>query len=425
MKRETLKFYGLGLVVIVVGFVAAYQFVEPAPSRELRMAAGPEGGAYYAFAQRYHNILEASGIDLIVEETDGSVENFRLLETGEVDVAFLQGGVGNPQAENLQALGSVFLEPLWIFTKGPSQLKRLRELEGHTIAVGGDGSGTRALLRILLQGTGLSDLVTLSPLVSDDAVIALRDDEIDAVGTVASVDSRTVRTLATDPEIAIAGLERADGFDQAYPYLDTITLSEGVLDFELNHPRQPIELVAAHASLVGQANLHPAHVAILLIAAREVHGNGDLFSEPGDFPSATGSAFPLNDEARRFYNSGPPFLIRYLPFWLATFIDRMAIMLLPFITLLLPLARIVPMALDWRFRNRVFRWYAEIADVEASAGNESEVANALERLDAIDRDVSAMTVPAGYRHLVFNLRTHIDLVRSRLEGTPSTLADSP
>ena len=80
--------------IVLLGFVAAYQFVAPAPPRHLVLAAGPEDGAYWRFAQRYRAALARSGIDLEVRATAGSIENLALLEdeASGVAVAFVQGG---------------------------------------------------------------------------------------------------------------------------------------------------------------------------------------------------------------------------------------------------------------------------------------------------------------------------------------------
>ena len=76
--------------------------------------------------------------------------------------------------------------------------------------------------------------------------------------------------------------------------------------------------------------------------------------------------FPLPDEAERYYKSGQlPFLHRMLPFWLATLIDRTLVLIIPLIAILIPLTRIVPGLYSWRVRSKVYRWYGELAFLEA------------------------------------------------------------
>ena len=40
-------------LIVGIGFVVAYQFVQPAPPKRIVITTGGESGAYYQFAQRY------------------------------------------------------------------------------------------------------------------------------------------------------------------------------------------------------------------------------------------------------------------------------------------------------------------------------------------------------------------------------------
>ena len=89
--RDRLKFFGPGTLLVVLGFFVAYQFVQPAPPRHIVMATGQPEGSYYHFGEKYRQILARDGLDLELRVTSGALENLRLVETGEVNVAFLQG----------------------------------------------------------------------------------------------------------------------------------------------------------------------------------------------------------------------------------------------------------------------------------------------------------------------------------------------
>jgi hypothetical protein len=93
---------------------------------------------------------------------------------------------------------------------------------------------------------------------------------------------------------------------------------------------------------VADKDFHPALTDLLLLAAAEINGRGGLFEMPGEFPAPKFLDFQLSEEARRFYETGPSFLRRYLPFWLANFLIRMKIMLLPLLALFFPLVRLLP-----------------------------------------------------------------------------------
>ena len=70
----------------------------------------------------------------------------------------------------------------------------------------------------------------------------------------------------------------------------------------------------------------------MMRAATRIHGTPGLFQEPGQFPSPLYVDFPLSEEAERYYKSGLPFLRRVLPFWAATIVERLWVMILPILT---------------------------------------------------------------------------------------------
>ena len=92
-------------------------------------------------------------------------------------------------------------------------------------------------------------------------------------------------------------------------------------------------------------------------------------------------------------------------------------MLIPLVTLLLPLARILPPALDWRVRSRVYRWYNDLRDIEARSEldpSREELRALHARLDSVEEQVSEMQVPLTRTDMIYNLRQHIALIRRRL-----------
>jgi len=119
-------------------------------------------------------------------------------------------------------------------------------------------------------------------------------------------------------------------------FLTGITLPEGVVDLQSNIPDRVVTLLATTANLVATRHLHPALTDLLIHAAQEVHGEGGVLESPDQFPTPRLLAFPLSPEAERYYKYGPSFLQRYLPFWAATFVDRMKVMLVPLLALLYP-----------------------------------------------------------------------------------------
>ncbi len=416
--RHQLAIYGPAAVLVIAAFVVAFQFIKPAPPDSVVMATGSEEGAYHAFAKRYAAYLAREGIELQLRTTAGSVENLALLRSGEVELGFIQGGVDDQQTEpELTSLGSVYYEPLWMFHRADVGVRTLRDLRGQVIAVGPAGSGTRALAGRLLRDNGVVAEDRWSPLSGQAAIDALRQGDVAAVFLVISAQSELIGQLLRDERVELFDFARADAYTRRYRFLNSVVLPEGVVDLGENIPNRPVRLLAPTANLVSHPDLHPAVIDLLLQAADEVHSNGGWFEEHDEFPMPGLLAFPLNKEAERYYKDGPPFLQRFLPFWAASLVDRLKVMLLPLLVLMFPLIKVMPPIYTWRMRARVYRWYDELerAEQRLAAGKvERDWVNA--ELDRIESEVQRVKVPLSFTDQLYHLRQHVDLVRRQCAG---------
>ncbi len=423
--RDHLAIVVPALLVLVAGFLFAFKFVEPPPPSRIVIATGDKSGAYHAFAERYRAILAEQGVELVVRETSGSVENIALLDDAAsgVDLGFVQGGTGDAAASpGLVSLASLYYEPIWLFTRptlfGPDHL---RGLAGKRIAVGPEGSGTRAVARLLLGEVGLNDTKTLSAHGGRRAVAALRRDEIDAAFIVAGPTAPAVRDMFAPPAMDLMSIRLGDALVLRNRFLSLVRLPRGAIDPAHDLPPNDKVLLAPTAGLVVRAGFHPALVELVLSAAERVHRPGGLFETPDEFPAGKHLDFPLDEDARRYLESGPGFLQRYLPFWIANFIDRTKVMLVPLLTLLIPVFRILLPAYKWRMRSKIIRWYKDLARLEermsAIAPGEGSAPFSAE-LDRIEAEVRDMNIPPGYLDSVYSLRLHIDVVRTRIAGRP-------
>lgn len=411
--------FGTATLLAVAGFVIAWQFVNPAPPHTLVVATGHADGAYYLFAQRYRDLLAENDITLEIRTTAGSVENLDLLADGSVNLAFVQGGTADKTEDHtLTSLGSLYYEPLWVFYRGTQTLSRLGQLQGMRIAIGEDGSGTNAIASQLLADNFIdSDAETIQSIGGATAASALRSGDIDALFLVASPASPLVQQLLYEQDIQLMSFARATTYTRLHPFLSAVTLPEGVIDLQANIPSRNTVLLAATANLVVGEDFHPALVSLLLQAATRVQGAGDVFTRPGIFPNRDNLEFPLNDDARRFYKHGPPFLQRYLPFWTASMIDRLKVLLVPLLTLMLPLIKIMPPTYRWRVRKKIYRWYEELQalDTETPKQLTGEALVLLRHeLDKLEEDVRKVKVPLSYADELYELRMHIGLVRDKL-----------
>ena len=419
--KEKLKVFGPTIVVLALGFLIAYQFVAPAPPRSITIATGSPEGAYFAYAQIYKELLAKNGIELVIKTTAGSAENIALLETAGngADIAFVQGGLRDLSTSGeLLSLGSLFFEPLWIFHRDGIKIKRLPDIKGLRVAVGEAGSGTRILAMKLLALNGISDGNTRLLSIGDQqAADMLLGGKVDVAMLVVTHRASYAWKLLESKMATLVGLERADAYVLAHHYLYKLTLPEGVLDFKDNIPAHDLVLVAPTTQLVVKTSMHPALIDLLLQAAEKVHHQGGGFEREGAFPSPKYLDFDLSEDAERFYKSGPPFLQRYLPFWVATFLARMKVMLLPLVALLFPLFKIMPIAYRWKMRSKIYRWYSKLETVDPKIHEDmhpDDLKEKLDKLDRIEAQVSAISVPLAYSEELYALRMHIGMLRDDL-----------
>gem|GEM_PF-3413843 len=177
---DTLKIYGGAFLLVAAAFFFTYQFVQPAPPDTLTIATGRTDGAYYAFAQQFKAELAKENIELTILETGGSIENIDLLSSNKAQVGFVQSGVvESSDYPQLQGLGSLYFEPVWVFVRKGSGIERLNQLGGSNIAVGQVGSGTRAVADAILADNSLdSSSVSVFELSGMDAVNAFAQKEV-------------------------------------------------------------------------------------------------------------------------------------------------------------------------------------------------------------------------------------------------------
>ncbi len=414
--KNYFQVYGAGIVLAAIVLFVAYQFVEPAPPYTLKIATASESGAYHKFGLTYKRMLARKGIDLEVVPTSGSVENLELLREKKVDAAFVQGGVGNAhQNQEVLGLASLYLEPLWIFTRNTDAPERIADLAGMTLAVGPEGSGTRTIAKQLLADSNLDEgSVTLLPLSATDGEEALKSGTIDALFIVTQAETSIIAELVAVPDFKLMNIKRAEAYSRLHPYLTHVIIPEGVVDMVRNVPESDIHLIAPSATLVIHESLHPALIDQLMQVADTVHTTGSLLTGYGVFPNPANLDYPLSSEAERYYENGPPFLQKYLPFWAATLVDRLKVMLLPLLALIIPLAKVLPPVYTWRVRSRIYRWYEELHGLEAAAKDDESRQVSLDELDRMENEVRKVEVPLSYDQELYSLRLHIDLLRKQL-----------
>ena len=431
--RDLAVSVGPFILLAVTLLALAYWWLDPNPPKRVRLATGPAQSAYEEFGKRYAKALAAEGIEVVTVPSDGSAANLQLLRDGKVDLGFVQGGTSDysdQDEEKLASLGSLFVEPVWLFYQEASASKvtptatltSLTQLAGLRINMGTPGSGVPSLMNKLLESNRI-DPATLqvSTLAQTPATVAFLGGALDAIVFGSAPESLMVQMLLQTPGVKLMNFAQSEAYSRRFAFLSPVRLPRGVVDLAGNMPPEDVRLVAPTTALITRTTTHPALLQLFAQAGNQIHGGSGWFKRAREYPNIENNTLPIAKEAERAIQNGPPLLQRYLTFWVANLIERMWLVLSIILALLLPLSRIVPPLYAFRVRSRIFRWYGQLRNIEVRIDTDNRAA-LLQELNVLESHAEKVTVPLSYTDELYALRSNIQLVRQKLlraQGTPA------
>jgi hypothetical protein len=405
------------LLLLLIGLI---WFARPAPPHTVYMATGE--GSYRVLGEKYREYFKQKGINLELVPTKNSKDNLRHLidRNDPIQAAFVQGGMIDPkQTKGLLSLGSVDYEPVWVFYRPEAfeatpttEKKKLRN--DLKLSIEKDSEGFQIMA---LKGLPSFDphIVVSSNLEGEQQ---LYKGEVDALVVVDGFDSPIVQRLIHRPDIHLASFTRADAYTRLLPFLEKLSIPTGGFDLAVNNPNHQIDLVSTTTNLLIDDRLHPAIQLLLLEAAREINGGRSYFARAGTFPKYIDSDVPLSKDARFFYENGPPSLNRYLPFWLAEFLERMFLLLVPFVAFAYPILKAIP---NYRLnlaRKQINEIYKELNRFEHETlrfYDANKRIEYLKTLDEIEKKVLNSSAAKIATADCYTLRNNIQYIRESID----------
>ncbi len=479
MRQRVLRFLGwvaLSFVALCIGLWVAVAIFKPGPKGRIVLATGGAGGAYHALALRYKDELRRYGVELDLRPAIEGADSMRAVTAtdgaSDVVAGFVKGGAAGSlqgrlasaeekklhdgQIDQLRSVGRVFYEPMWVFYTGAvgaaaaSQggIKGLYQFKGRRILIGTAKGGTRLVVMHLLQANGVTpeNSTFISEELGEDGA-ALRENRADVAFVIHPADSKKIQTLVRTPGLLLMNFAaEADAYTNRFPFLTKVVMSQGSIEFAPEIPSADITLLATSAAIVVRRDLHPALVSLLAHAVHhepkpgfDTEGDPILFHKGGQFPTAEDPEFLLHPDARAIYKAGePPLFLRGLgpvsarwglPFWVPAFAhahgQQSILLLIPLLSILLPLSRLLPALYTWSMRRRLLHWYQQLKQLEAELASDTSAIDLEARrhdLERIEVGVSRIRVPLGFTDQIYDLRLHIDLVRQRLGVPPMPVA---
>ncbi|MBZ4686777.1 MAG: uncharacterized protein PWQ96_640 [Clostridia bacterium] len=188
----------------------------------LLMATGGTGGTYYplggAIAETWNKYID--GLNVTVQSTGASVENIRLLGSGQTELAMAMNGPaiaavegtgdfeGQP-VKGFSAVGVIYPEVMQIVSPKDTGIKSVKDLKGKRVSIGPVGSGTASAAIKILKANGIDpdkDIEKFQDTFSD-AARKLKDGLLDAAFAVLAVPAANIVDITTSTPVTIVNIE--------------------------------------------------------------------------------------------------------------------------------------------------------------------------------------------------------------------------
>jgi TRAP transporter TAXI family solute receptor len=407
---------GIPLLVFIVAItVYIYSFIEPATEKKLSIATGRETGVYYQQALLYKQLLEQEGIAVEIVKTAGSIETLKLLNDKKVDIGFVQGGTATSlDKAHLKSVASLYFEPLWFFCRASlSEIEYLNELKDRRFSIGEMGSGTMALTQKLFSQTAIdlahSNVINLNVKESYEA---FKRHELDAFFTVLSPTSELIKEMMEDRALKLINLKRANAFIEYFPFLKHYKIYEGGMDLKRNIPNSEVTLLATTATLVTHDEVDNSLIRLITKKIKQSSNSGSIF------PSKDYLEIPIHEASEIYLLKGDSFLEKIFPYWIASNIDRLKFLLIPLLTLLLPLLKGFVPLYRWRTRFKIYKWYKTLDSISErwEEFDALQLLEAQKELAQLSQEIRSKTnVPLSFRWEYHTLQNHIDNVINRMK----------
>ncbi|QDT35680.1 TAXI family TRAP transporter solute-binding subunit [Stratiformator vulcanicus] len=306
-RLRHVKYLAAGAVAMV--FVTL--FVMPLITRErhyrLRVSAGSERGHRHDLAVALAEEVGHHKITVEIVPTAGSVESLRLLAEGELDVAFVQGGLRPPPAD-LRQLTILHPEPLHLVARPKLAEAGLASLLGKRINLSTKGSGSRQLSEQVLQfyGVGPGDYIDESH--SYRELQQMPAEQLpDAMFFVSSMPSDIAEFFVRKRNYRLIAIPFGRALSMRDTSLTPVEIPYAAYRAYPAEPREPIATIAPRLNLVARADVPAEAVERLLTAMYD--GDFRRRAEIGELSSAEIEPFrelPLHEGTIAFLRRHEP-----------------------------------------------------------------------------------------------------------------------
>jgi len=333
------RYFNYSFIFLLL-FYFSYLVFKEIYHKTIVIEAGPIGGFFYTSAETIKNKLKEKNINAIVinrEDTLKIIDDVNDPKS-KVDIGFIAQDLNEIKYKNVTSLGSIILEPLFIFHRKDISAKSPADFKGLRVAVSPVNSGTRVVTEQILEIYGVNELNTkFYPYTLSESANALKDGTIDVAFFLQPANNKTISELGKNPKLKVMSLNQAVALTRKFNYLYSATIYAGGFDLKNNIPEEDVKVIATPVTIVAKNNLPQSVVSAISLILKEEFRNPNIVSDTGTFPTMD---YEKNifinqkaDEIFRIPFGSEPFLYRYLPFNIARVIDGIAVQLGYLVTL--------------------------------------------------------------------------------------------
>jgi len=257
------------VVIALLVFLGTAAWPATAQQRTfIAIATGGTAGVYFPLGAALAELWtgKVANVQATAQTSGASVANIRLLQRGDVAVAFVQNDITyyafygtemfkdyvankvQPVA-NLRGMAMLYPESIQVVTLRSKQFQTIADLRGKRIAVGAPGSGTEVNARQILRAFELGYYNTRPDFLNfAEAADQLKDGVVDAVFITAGFPTAAVVDIAANRDIKILPVPRdiVDLLRETYPYYTHVTIPANTYKGQT----EPVDTVAVMAMLV-------------------------------------------------------------------------------------------------------------------------------------------------------------------------------
>lgn len=194
-----------------------------AQQKQLAIGTGDPGGVYFPLGGAVASVLAKAlpNLHATVEVTGGSIDNIKLIATGQGDLGFTMADAameamdGQGKFKNnkvaLQTLLVVYPNRMHVVTAEGTGINTLADLKGKRVSTGSPGSATELMAARALEAIGMEkDDIKRERLGVAESANALTDRRIDAFFWVGGIPTAAVANLAKTDGVKMKLLDNAE-----------------------------------------------------------------------------------------------------------------------------------------------------------------------------------------------------------------------